>query len=114
MLGLERAVSVVQKTLVEQGHLDWAGVARVLSTTPAAIGSLKGYEKPLQTGSTAHLVLVDPSGAGRGTRGSLSHNDPYRGLDLPGVVQYTFHRGVVTVSEAELVSPELLRKSGPQ
>lgn len=114
MLGLERALSVVQKTLVEQGHLDWAGVARVLSTTPAAIGSLEGYEKPLQIGSAAHLVLVDPSGTGQDTRGSLSHNDPYRSLELPGVVHYTFHRGVLTVSEAELVSPDLVRKSGPQ
>jgi dihydroorotase len=114
MLGLERALSVVQHTLVETGHLDWVDVARVLSTTPAGIGSLNGYDKPLEVGSSAHLVLVDPSGVAKAPHGSLSHNDPYRELVLPGVVQYTVHRGVLTVSEAELVAPDLVRESGPQ
>ena len=114
MLGLERALSVVQHTLVETGHLDWVRVSRVLSKTPAAIGSLPGYDKPLEVGSVAHLVLVDPSGVAEAPRGSRSHNDPYRQLSLPGVVQYTFHRGVMTVSEADLIAPDLVKESGPQ
>jgi len=108
MLGLETALGVVQKALVEPGHLDWAGVARVLSTTPARIGSLDGYENPLGLGSPGHLVLVDPKAPHPGMRYTRSDNNPYRSLDLPGHVTWTVHGGLVTVRHGELVAPEHL------
>ena len=111
MLGLEMALPVVVEALVEPGLLDWADVARVLSTTPAQIGSLTGYEKPLGLGQPAHLALVDPVGLARGPRASLSANDPYAGSSFRGLVTHTFHAGVMTVSAGELVSPKDLGKS---
>ncbi len=42
MLGLETALPVVAKVMVESGLLDWAGVARVMSTNPARIAGLDG------------------------------------------------------------------------
>ena len=40
MTGLEQALSIIQMTLVEPGHITWADVARIMSETPAKIGSL--------------------------------------------------------------------------
>jgi dihydroorotase len=111
MLGLEMALPVVVEALVEPGLLDWADVARVLSTTPAQIGSLPGYENPLGLGQPAHLAVVDPAGLARGPRASLSANDPYAGSSFRGLVTHTFHAGVMTVSASELVGPEDLGKS---
>jgi dihydroorotase len=105
MVGLESALSVVQIAMVDTGLLDWAGVARVLSSAPAVIGRLEGYDGAFQVGSPAHLTLVDP--AARSTFG-LEHlkgrsvNSPYLGIELPGRVVATVHRGVPTVLDGEL------------
>lgn len=114
MVGLESALSVVQHTLVETGHIGWADVARILSTTPAAIGRVSGYDAPLAVGSPANIALIDP--AHRETwshdrlRGS-STNTPYVGAQLPGRVLSTIFRGTETVVDGELVAPEIVRNS---
>ena len=100
MVGLESALPVVQTALIETGMLDWADIARVLSTAPAAIGRLAGYDAPLAEGSAAHLTLVDP--AARRVWGSddlrgRSANTPYTGISLAGVIVATVHGGVPTV-----------------
>ena len=109
MVGLESALSVVQLAVVETGLLDWAAVARTMSTAPAAIGRVEGYEAPLAVGSPANLALVDPahrrSWAVSDLRGR-STNTPYTARELPGRVVTTVHRGVLTVDGGELVSPE--------
>ena len=60
MLGLETALNVVSEVLVRPGLLDWAAVARVMSTAPARIGRLTEQGRPLEPGSPANLTLVDP------------------------------------------------------
>ena len=107
MLGLQTALSVVIATMVETGLLDWRGVARVLSESPARIGGLTGQGRPIAVGEPANLVLVDP--AARWTvRGddlaSLSANTPFEGIDLPGRVIATFLRGRATVVDGVLAA----------
>ncbi|WP_460435397.1 dihydroorotase [Angustibacter speluncae] len=108
MTGLETALSVVQHAMVDTGLLDWAGVARVLSSTPAAIGRVAGYDRPLAQGAPAHVTLVDPSAsrtvdpASHATRG---RNSPYRGRELPGAVVATFWHGHATVLDGALADP---------
>ena len=53
MVGLESALHVVQKAVVDTGMLSWADVARVLSKTPARIGLLDGHGTPLDVGQPA-------------------------------------------------------------
>ena len=104
MLGLEVAINVVQKALVDTGLLTWADVARVLSKTPAEIGGVEGYEQSFALGAPAHLALHDPTGEKLATmRYSKSQNNPYREITLPGSMRYTFYRGVATVIDAEVV-----------
>lgn len=113
MVGLEMALPVVIETLVNPGLLSWADVARVMSSAPAEIGSLAGYGKPLHLGEPAHLTLLDSTAPAVSPRGSLSTNDPYPKGTLPGRVMHTFHGGVMTVHNGDLVAPEDLLR-GPR
>jgi dihydroorotase len=114
MLGLEMALPVVIETLVKPGLMAWSDVARVLSSAPATIGSLAGYDAPLAIGSPAHLTLVDQSAMSPSPRGSLSSNNPYPDDALPGRVMFTFHHGVATVMEGELVEAHVVSAGGSQ
>jgi dihydroorotase len=105
MVGLESALAVVQSAMVDTGLLGWADIARVLSTAPAAIGRLAGYDAPFTTGAPAHLTLVDP--AARRTFGladlrGRSVNSPYLGVELTGRIVATVHGGVPTVVDGAL------------
>lgn len=105
MVGLESALSVVHRTMVEPGRLDWADVARVLSQAPARIGRLAGQGGAIELGAPAELVLYDPSATGEFGLERLagrSTNSPYLGETLPGSVRWTFHHGYATVRDGEL------------
>ena len=105
MLGLETALSVVQQTMVDAGTLTWAQVADRMSAKPAEIGRVANQGRPLAVGEPANIVLYDPAA----TRlikahdtASLSRNNPYAGLTLPGNIVATFLRGNPTVLHSEL------------
>ena len=109
MTGLEQALSIIQMTLVEPGHITWADVARIMSETPAKIGSLDAEQgRPLAEGEPANIVLVDPKATRvikpeeQATKGK---NNPYCGMEVPGVVRATFYAGHPTVLNGELASP---------
>ncbi|EFQ83892.1 dihydroorotase [Aeromicrobium marinum DSM 15272] len=106
MLGLETALSVVQHTMVDTGALTWAQVAERMSAAPARISRVGGgHGRPLAVGEAAHVVLHDPEATRVVTAAdsaSLSRNNPYAGLELPGRVVATWLRGVPTVRDGEL------------
>jgi dihydroorotase len=106
MLGLETALSVVQQTMVDTGRLTWEQVAVAMSTKPAEIGRVGNQGRPIAVGEPANIVLVDPDATRtidpRDTA-SLSRNNPYAGLTLPGRVVATFLRGRPTVRDGALV-----------
>jgi dihydroorotase len=106
MVGLESALPVVQAAMVDTGLLSWADVARVLSTTPARIGLLDGYDRPLGLGAPAHVTLIDPSANREFALSDLrgkSTNSPYLGRRLPGRIVTTIHHGYPTVLDGELL-----------
>ena len=100
MTGLETALSVVIETMVKTGKLDWRGVARVMSQTPARIGRLEDQGGDIAVGQQANLAIIDPNvtrvvdGASQLT---ASDNTPYAGMELPGQVIATFLHGAPTV-----------------
>jgi dihydroorotase len=109
MVGLESALSVVQAALIDTGHLDWAGVARVLSRVPAEIGLVPGYEFGIAAGSPAEFTLYDPTASrvfGLEQLRGKGINSPYLATTLPGRVVSTIHRGYATVLDGELVDAE--------
>jgi len=104
MLGLERALSIVQLAMVDTGLLDWAGVADRMSVRPAVIGRLTGQGRPLAPGEPANLLLLDATTRATvdpATLASRSRNSPYAGRELPGRVVATFLRGVPTVLDGK-------------
>ena len=106
MLGLETALSIVQKTMVDTGALTWARVAEVMSATPARIGRVAHHGRPLAVGEPAHIVLYDPTATRvvePSDTASLSRNTPYAGMELPGRVVATLLAGRPTVLEGRLV-----------
>lgn len=106
MLGLETALSVVTTVMVEGGLLDWAGVARVMSESPARIAGLDGHGRPIAVGEPANLTLVDPAAqvvVDRAASVSLSRNNPWHDRKLTGRVVATLLRGTPTVLEGALV-----------
>ncbi|MGN6125651.1 MAG: dihydroorotase [Humibacter sp.] len=119
MVGLESALSVVHKAVVETGLLDWNDVARVMSEAPAKIGRVDRGQ-PISSGSRADVVLYDPAGtevfaverlAGKGI------NSPYLGRELPGRVRWTFHGGTATVRDGSPIGTDeaaTLAKEGEQ
>ncbi len=105
MLGLQTALSVVIKTLVEPGMLDWEAVAHRCSTRPAQIAGLPRHGHAPAPDAPANITLVDPQGDWSVHADSMwgpSKNTPYAGLTLPGVVQATFLNGRPTVLDAQL------------
>jgi dihydroorotase len=105
MLGLETALSVVSEVMVVSGLLDWAGVARVMSASPARIAGLSGHGRPIAVGEPANLTLVDPSAivtVDREASLSLSRNNPWHGRRLTGAVHATVLHGLPTVLKGEL------------
>lgn len=102
MLGLETALSVVVKTMVQPGLLSWRDVARVMSEAPAAIVGLPDQGRPLAVGEPANLTVVDPDAGWTVTGSALasrSDNTPFESMDLPAKVTLTLLRGKVTARD---------------
>ncbi|HEY9391844.1 MAG TPA: dihydroorotase [Mycobacteriales bacterium] len=104
MLGLQTALSVVVRSMVHTGLLDWRGVADRMSVRPARIGQLDGHGGDLVEGAAANLVLVDPEASWTvdpTDLASRSRNTPFAGQTLPTRVVATFLRGVPTVLDGK-------------
>ena len=100
MLGLETALSIVQKTMVDSGMMNWSSVADRMSIAPARIGGYENHGLPLVVGSIANLVVINPRlkwTVDRDLVLSKSSNTPYHGRELPGVVTHTFFKGKATL-----------------
>ncbi len=113
MTGLETALPVAQLALVDTGLMDWAGISRILSSTPARIARLEDQgrispEGVFEIGAPAHLTVYDP-GVTRTvdpeTHATKSRNSPYRGMELPGQVTDVFNHGHPVVRDRALATP---------
>jgi dihydroorotase len=106
MVGLESALRVVHQAMDDVDGFSWTDVARVLSSKPAEIGGLGGYDQPFAVGAPANLTLYDASVTGRFQTSDLrgrSINSPYLGRELPGRVVATIHNGYPTVLDGDLI-----------
>ena len=98
MLGLETALSIVNKTMVQTGLMDWQQVADRLSYAPARIGRYADHGQQIGIGARAHLTVINPTDVFRVDRdlvASRSRNTPFHGMELPGHVVATVFNGKV-------------------
>ena len=97
MLGLETALSICYLAMVKSGLMKVADLSLRMSSTPAKIAKYKDQGE-LAVGYLANFVLVDLEKTWKVTAKALkskSKNTPYDGMELPAVVEKTFHNGVL-------------------
>jgi dihydroorotase len=107
MLGLETALAIVNQTMVQTGLMNWEAVAERMSIAPARIGKYSQHGLPIEVGSVANLTIIDPLAKYRVDRdlvSSRSRNTPFHAMELQGVIQATFFRGLPTLLNGELIS----------
>ncbi|GAA1675651.1 dihydroorotase [Citricoccus zhacaiensis] len=113
MTGLETALPVVQQALVDTGLMDWAGISRILSSTPARIARVadQGRISPdgvFEIGAPANLTVYDPTvtrTVDPESHATKSRNSPFRGMELPGQVTDVFNHGHPVVRDRALATP---------
>ena len=95
MIGLETALSVSYKALVESGLMSLENLIERMSVAPARIAGYEGHGS-LDVGSEANFTLIDLAGSWRVDGSEIrskSKNSPYLGMELPVTVKQTFLRG---------------------
>ena len=97
--GLETALGVCVRTLLEPNHLTWPQLIEKLSVKPAAIANLPGGT--LKPGSEANLTLIDPDVSWTVDPQrflSKCRRSPFVGWTLRGRVTHTIVKGGVVYS----------------
>jgi dihydroorotase len=96
ILGLEPALALYVKALVEPGHIDWMKLVDMMSTRPAQIVRLdRGTLKP---GAVADVTIIDPNAAWTidvEQFASKSRNCPFHGWSVKGRATCTIVKGKV-------------------
>lgn len=113
MVGLESALPIVNTTLVATGLVSWRDVARILSQTPAHIGSLEG-SRTLSVGEVADIALFNPTTTRTWSADdvvSRSKNTPFTGIELSGAIDYTIRHGYLTVSAGNVVADDVVSQA---
>lgn len=88
IIGLETALSLGIRELVQKGHLTWPQLIDRMSTAPCRLYGLEGGR--IEEGAPADLVLFHPEETWVVSDfASRSSNSPFTGEELPGVIYYT-------------------------
>ena len=95
MIGLETALSLALRNLVNPGHLTMMQVLACLTCNPADFYHLNAGR--IEPGAPADLTIFDPDEEWVVSPefASRSANSPFIGEKLPGVVHYTIVDGEV-------------------
>ena len=106
MLGLETALSVVVKTMIDTGLMTWTDLVDRMSTAPARIAGYQNHGQQIAIGSLANLTVIDTNSSwtvDREKTASLSKNTPFHGMELPARISYTIFKGKLVLSNGEFV-----------
>ena len=96
MVGLETALSVVVKTMIETKLMTWSDLIDRMSIAPARIAGYINQGNEIAVGNLANLILIDQDRKWRVDRDKLkskSKNTPFNGMELPSVITDVFHNG---------------------
>jgi dihydroorotase len=107
MVGLETALSVVVKAMIETKLMDWQSLVNRMSTKPAQIAGYSNQGQMIEVGAAANMILVDPSAKWQVRRDRLnskSKNTPFDGMELPAVITDVFYNGKRTVMDGQVIN----------
>lgn len=102
MLGLETALSVSYKALVESKVLSFSQLVALMSEKPSIIGKYENHGA-LSVGKEANFTLVDLNSKwfpGKVAGYSKSQNNPYFDYEVPVTVEETYLRGKMVFQRA--------------
>jgi dihydroorotase len=106
MVGLETALSVVVKTMIETKLMTWSDLIDRMSFAPARIAGYTNQGNEIAVGSTANLILIDADrnwSVDRDKLRSKSKNTPFNSMLLPSVITDVFHHGEHVLQDCQVV-----------
>ena len=109
MVGLETALSVVVKTMIESKLMSWSDLVNRMSIKPAKIAGYPQQGQEIAVNQLANLILIDPATSWQVNPKRLhskSKNTPFGGMELPTTVTDVFYNGKQVVVNKELVDKE--------
>ena len=107
MVGLETALSVVAKAMIDSKLLDWAGLVNRMSIAPAKIAGYASHGQAIGVGAPANLTVIDTEAkwiVDRNRLASKSKNTPFEGMQLPAQVVHTFLNGKQVLNDGKIVN----------
>ena len=106
MVGLETALSVVVKSMIETKLMSWIELVDRMSIAPARIAGYTNHGRDIEVGSPANLAIIDTSLnwiVDRNRLASKSKNTPFQAMSLPASVLHTFFNGKLVLKNSELI-----------
>lgn len=107
MVGLETALSVVVKTMIETKMMSWNDLIDRMSIAPARIAGYSTQGQLIAEKNYANLTIIDKDKSwivNREKLQSQSKNTPFNGYELPAVVTDVFHNGVQVLKDGTVIS----------
>jgi len=107
MVGLETALSVVVKTMVQSGLMSWQDLVDRMSIAPAKIAGYTTQGLEIAVGKPANFILINPEKTWKVDKNKLrskSKNTPFNEMELPVVVTDVFHNGNQVMRDGEILN----------
>ena len=107
MVGLETALSVVVKAMIETKLMSWSDLVDRMSIAPAKIAGSSRHGQNLSVGVAANLTIINTTAnwvVDRNRLASKSKNTPFEGMQMPSQVVHTFLNGRQVLSNGEIVN----------
>lgn len=106
MVGLETALSVVVKAMIETNLMNWEDLVDRMSIAPARIAGYSKHGQNVAKGSPANLTIIDTAATwivDRNRLASKSKNTPFAGMTMPTQVRHTFLNGQLVLKDSQIV-----------
>jgi dihydroorotase len=107
MVGLETALSVVVKAMIDTKLMSWADLVDRMSIAPARIAGYASHGQQIKVGSAANLTIIDTNAnwiVDRNRLASKSKNTPFEGMKLPAQVLHTFLNGKQVLKDGAIMN----------
>ena len=107
MVGLETALSVVAKAMIETKLMNWPDLIERMSIAPARIAGYQNHGNAIAKGVPANLTILDTEAhwiVDRNTLASKSKNTPFEAIKLPVRVLHTFLNGKQVLANGLVVN----------
>jgi dihydroorotase len=106
MVGLETALSVVVKAMIETNLMNWEDLVDRMSIAPARIAGYSKHGQKAAKGSPANLTIIDTAATwivDRNRLASKSKNTPFADMTMPTQVRHTFLNGQLVLKDSQIV-----------